>query len=260
MLDRLGEMLEAELIRNGRVCWRASGSSMLPMITPHTTLLLERCPPQNLRVGDVIAYRIDSGWVVHRLYAFTPNGRLLCKGDWRPRLDPPVEASQVVARLHSVVDGPCPQWLWNALNSLLVVGVVYPVNWLLVRPAGRPWLRRLKVLQVWAVAAERVRRRCRNPGRIRRLDKGCYEGPGRGGLRVSGDCLLEYWGVPQDWAGLLEAVKHDRFGWGPGLLQTPAPEQPGWDWVEDRTWLEFLLGEGFVVRRQQPGLHLELAF
>ena len=95
MLEQLEKMLREELERRGQLVIRASGTSMLPFIPPQSELKLEPCSPQNLKVGDVVAYHTSGGWVIHRIYAFTPRGRLICKGDWRLQLDPPIELSLI---------------------------------------------------------------------------------------------------------------------------------------------------------------------
>lgn len=95
------------------------------------------CRAEDLVIGDILAYRRDRRWLIHRLWGRTAQGRLLCKGDWRLRLDPPVDPDRVVSRLHKVSGGfwPAPPWL--ALNLVLISGVTRPASWLLQLLAER---------------------------------------------------------------------------------------------------------------------------
>ena len=242
---------------------------MWPLIAPTTTLLLHPVGEHRLRAGDIIAFELGGRLVIHRLYAITPRGRLICKGDWRTHLDPPLQPAQIWGRVVAVQGRWSPrQWDW--FNRLWILLVVRPLGWLILRAGTRPLLRLLKRLAGPAQLLQRIRLRLRwrpcaqpQPGLFTRagshLSLGSPIGDPLGGLDDAG-VLQSYSGSGKDWPALLEAVKHQRFGWRQGQLLTPSPKDPGWDWQGDREWLDFLLAEGFAVRREDHGLHLALEF
>ena len=272
VLEQISLILEEELSRRGRISLRASGTSMLPLIQPNARIVLERCDPQQLRIGDIVCYKSPpQGWVLHRLYAIHPStGWLLLKGDWRGHLDPPVHPDQVLGRLCCVEDSPWPAPLWKLFNQLLIWGVARPVAWLVGTPWGRERLHQLKQLSRPALFLERARRR------LVGLATGVWRGYGVPSsshnlyrLHVSEiriqpgrPCfLLSYKaGTTAEWSFLLERIKHDHFGWGAGALFTPGPDHPGWDLERDRAWIDFLLLQGFVVHEQGLGVSLQFVF
>jgi ATP-binding cassette, subfamily B, bacterial len=78
---------------------RADGYSMHPAIPPGSTVIIDPAgDPENLRVGDVIAYRRDSGFVVHRLIEIRQAGDTtlyVTRGDSCSREDNPVSSGMI---------------------------------------------------------------------------------------------------------------------------------------------------------------------
>jgi len=254
MLEQIGSIVEEELQRRKALTIRASGTSMWPLIGPNARVVLERCQPQGLKVGDIVCYRHRNGWVLHRVYGFHfRTGWLLLKGDWRGGLDRPVSPDQVIARVGGVLDSPWPAPLWWLANQLLIWGLAWPVSWLVGRHWGRECLHQMKRLSRPLMLLERVRRQLQVRLVSRTPDSGC--------ISAGSGYLLDYQpGEPAQWALRLEQIKREQFGWGAGRLETPGPEHPGWDFEKDRAWIDFLLGQGFVVRERRPGLILEFVF
>jgi len=87
LLDRLGE---ARL--------RATGSSMLPSISPNDLLTVQRCALADARVGDVVLYTRDERLFAHRVVAKS-GAHLLTQGDSLTSQDPPVSADQFLGRV-----------------------------------------------------------------------------------------------------------------------------------------------------------------
>lgn len=269
LIEHVRSMLRDELHRRGQLSLRASGNSMWPLVAPTTTFLVHPLGEQKLRVGDIIAFELGGRLVIHRLYAITPRGRLLCKGDWRTHLDPPLHREQVLGRVVAV-QGRWSRRQWNLFNRIWITLVVWPVGWLLLQTKARPLLGLLKRLAGPVQFLQRLRLRLRwrpcarpQPGLFTRADSHLSLGKRMDdplGYQREAAVLQSYSGSRKDWPVLLEAVKHQRFGWREGQLLTPDPNGPGWDWQSDREWLDFLLAEGFAVRREDHGLHLALEF
>lgn len=256
MLEQVGSIFEQELSRRKALTIRATGTSMWPLIGPNARVVLEACQPDRLQVGDIVCYRNQDRWVLHRIYGFHfRTGWLLLKGDWRGRLDLPVPPDRVLARVGRVLDSPLPASVWRLVNQLLIWLVVWPVAWLVEHHWGRECLYWLKRLHRPLMFLERVRRRWQTKlsSGVGPMDSGC--------IQSRCEYLLDYQASePAQWAFRLEQIKQEQFGWGAGRLETPGPEHPGWDMEKDRAWIDFLLGQGFVVCGRRPGLILEYVF
>jgi signal peptidase I len=107
-----------------------TGDSMRPFLLSGDILLInhdwkDSCP------GDLLAYRLGSRLVVHRLFRIEHDGteRLLyLKGDNRIRHDAPVKASQVVGRVFAVKRGnkifhPNQQTRWIVSQVFVLIAL-----------------------------------------------------------------------------------------------------------------------------------------
>jgi hypothetical protein len=145
---------------------RPTGTSMMPLITSRSSIELETVEEGALRVGDILCLKTPSGrFLVHRLIAFEKaEGGLLTRGDARSRFDRSVRREHVVGRVHLGKSTP-----WRILNTLIVVGWVWPHN-LLARFAGPTlsekltrtlfrlgWLVHVCVVETRSFRVERVR-------------------------------------------------------------------------------------------------------
>jgi len=112
---------------------RTSGQSMAPLLREGWMVLVEH-GRENIRRGDVIAYRAGERVVVHRVVRFLADGGLLTKGDGRSGFDPPVVPAQIIGRVVSVITP------WGSINLMA------------------PWCRVGQSLLGWAShVAERMR-------------------------------------------------------------------------------------------------------
>jgi signal peptidase len=124
------------------------GSSMLPMLRDGDRVQIVPVTGAAVRIGDVVVRVESNGPVIHRVVGWWPSRtgwRLLTKGDGSLRLDPPLRAEGVVARVVARVrdsrverlDGAGMRIRGRALVSL-VAGLIVEVWDRAVRWSGCP--------------------------------------------------------------------------------------------------------------------------
>ncbi len=70
-----------ELEEYGKVRFRVKGVSMQPMLRDGVDeVLLEKCPAESLRKGDIVLFRYHGGYVLHRIFRIR-EGVFYMKGD-----------------------------------------------------------------------------------------------------------------------------------------------------------------------------------
>lgn len=95
--------LVADIARaSGKVQLKVTGASMVPTLWPGDLLTVQTCNPYGLAPGSIIVFRQDQQLIVHRLM-LRLGDRTVTRGDARPRLDKPVEPSQIVGRVETVM-------------------------------------------------------------------------------------------------------------------------------------------------------------
>lgn len=82
----------------GRATVRVTGTSMLPTITPGSRVTIERRPFARVRPGEIAAFTLSGGVVVHRVAA-RDAARLVTAGDNLPLFDPPITADAYLGRV-----------------------------------------------------------------------------------------------------------------------------------------------------------------
>jgi signal peptidase I len=87
---------------SGKVQLKVAGFSMVPALWPGDLVTVRRCDPSELLAGSIIVFRQNEKLVVHRLIALT-GGRVVTRGDARPRCDEPVGTAEVLGRVDSVL-------------------------------------------------------------------------------------------------------------------------------------------------------------
>lgn len=96
-MEELMPVLQLQMEQGGQAFLTVTGSSMLPMVTPHRDRVwLVPCPEQ-LRCGDVILYRRDNGqYVLHRIVRLSQP--MICCGDnqWKAEAVRPDQAIALV--------------------------------------------------------------------------------------------------------------------------------------------------------------------
>lgn len=95
--------LTAEVVRRfGRVRLRVVGSSMLPAIQPGDELMVRRCGPDGLRIGEIVVFTRGGRLFAHRLVAVHASGLLETKGDTIEQPDPFVHPGELLGRADRV--------------------------------------------------------------------------------------------------------------------------------------------------------------
>jgi hypothetical protein len=98
-----------ELLAEGKVIRaRAEGFSMYPFIRPGSMILLGPVNDETiLSPGEIIAWKRESGFVLHRLVSIIRNDSetlYITRGDSCMNPDPPVKRDQISGRVLSVED------------------------------------------------------------------------------------------------------------------------------------------------------------
>lgn len=124
--------LGEELLREaGELRFVARGSSMLPVICPGDEIIVRRASLANIHVGDVVLFRRDGRWFVHRvrqIRAAMPEPYLITQGDALTCTDGEVGTNELLGRVETVVRNGQKRALSPAgafLQSALRFGVRY---------------------------------------------------------------------------------------------------------------------------------------
>ena len=73
---------EEELRRHGSFLFPSTGWSMSPLIKPGRDLVeITKRPPQRLRRYDVVLYKRDGKYILHRILEVLPDGKYIIAGD-----------------------------------------------------------------------------------------------------------------------------------------------------------------------------------
>lgn len=115
------DILREHLLRNQPVEIRAQGSSMLPVIFPGDTLVVQYKDPASLQIGDIILMELNNGLIVHRIINIRqdPAGFGLwfkTMGDSRNAPDEEIYADAVLAKVISFGQSSLRKALGNALD------------------------------------------------------------------------------------------------------------------------------------------------
>jgi len=108
-LDRIGCEIVADCLRAGReVRLRVMGSSMLPSIWPHDTLLIRGAGDSRPSIGEIILYARGGGLIAHRVVRRIDDAgraRFETRGDALPACDAPVVQSEILGVVTAIVRG-----------------------------------------------------------------------------------------------------------------------------------------------------------
>ncbi len=95
------ELFFDETLNRGRgYWWRPRGFSMVPLVQDGDRVLVVPVDPRELRIGDIVKFRAQDGFGMHRLIwrSRKTDGTLEFgfQGDNAPVLDPPIPSSHIV--------------------------------------------------------------------------------------------------------------------------------------------------------------------
>ncbi len=119
-----------KLLEEGKtVQIKPQGSSMYPMFVPgRDCAIIKKVNPGQLRIGDVVLYRRDSGiLVLHRIWNITKEGVLLV-GDNQTCIEGPLKINQMIGVLVSFLWKGRKVSIYNPIYLLLSRG------WLILLP------------------------------------------------------------------------------------------------------------------------------
>jgi signal peptidase I len=101
--------LAVEVLQSfGTLRFAATGWSMLPALWPGETLVVERIPQDQVRVGDVVLISREDGLCAHRVVGAVrdpENPRWITQGDALPAPDSPVAANELLGRVAYLIRG-----------------------------------------------------------------------------------------------------------------------------------------------------------
>lgn len=99
--------LACEVLRRfGRLCFAATGSSMLPSIWPNDTLIVECVNPEDVRVGDIVLANREGRLLAHRVISLDQNSsgvRWITQGDAMAAPDSPVHRDQLLGKVVGLI-------------------------------------------------------------------------------------------------------------------------------------------------------------
>jgi signal peptidase I len=104
--------LACEVLRSsGRLRLQVTGRSMLPTILPGDVLVIDRATVDKVSKGDVVLFRRDRRFVVHRVVtksAEHSDGAILTQGDAMPTPDMPVSDGALMGKVSFIIrNGRC---------------------------------------------------------------------------------------------------------------------------------------------------------
>jgi hypothetical protein len=88
-----------------RITLGTEGLSMWPWLRPGGSIVVERCPPEALRRGDIAVWFQGRRFVAHRVVR-RMGSLVVTRGDWSMEDDPPVGEAQLLGRVLTRGLGP----------------------------------------------------------------------------------------------------------------------------------------------------------
>lgn len=94
-------LAEVTLLASGQLRLRVTGGSMLPALIPGDVVQFQSCIAEQTEPGDVVLFRREDRFVVHRVVNKTSDG-LLTQGDALAQPDLPVSSAEVIGKVVGV--------------------------------------------------------------------------------------------------------------------------------------------------------------
>jgi signal peptidase len=99
-IDAIGIAAET-LLASGQLRLRVTGGSMLPALIPGDVVQFHSCAAEHAEPGDVVLFRREDRFVVHRVVTKASDG-LLTQGDALAQPDLPVSSADVIGKVVGV--------------------------------------------------------------------------------------------------------------------------------------------------------------
>lgn len=100
------ELAAESLELSGSLRIKVNGWSMLPTIWPGDTVIVGRAPHSDIAPGDVVLFRRDGSFFVHRVIEKSVCGsEILTRGDSMPQRDEPFASSELLGKVQFIVRG-----------------------------------------------------------------------------------------------------------------------------------------------------------
>ncbi len=97
---QLIQMIRKRLADGEEVVMTVNGRSMLPLLKPNDTILLESVRPDHLKCGDIITIAYDDTLLTHRFWGSPDNlDKLITRGDRQTTFDAPHTCNQLIGRV-----------------------------------------------------------------------------------------------------------------------------------------------------------------
>jgi len=94
------ELASQVLVSSGSLRLKVTGWSMLPAVWPGDTLVIERADRKAVSEGDIILFRRDRRFCIHRVVSkVTEDSTILTRGDSNPEPDPPVADRDLLGKV-----------------------------------------------------------------------------------------------------------------------------------------------------------------
>lgn len=131
--DQLLDMAEAILEGNHALQIRTQGFSMFPFLRPGDRCVVEKCPPNTLKQGDIVVVKKNNQWIAHRLVRIDNRHSqelFICKGDQNQREDQPATANEIVGKVVSFQRGNQHIFLHSTARKLTTFLTLHASSWM----------------------------------------------------------------------------------------------------------------------------------
>lgn len=97
------EMAGEVLRTNGTLRLQATGWSMLPVVLPGDTLVVDHVTPDDVREGDIVLFQRDRRLFAHRVTLRDANQQISTRGDSMPQADAPLKNAELLGKITFLV-------------------------------------------------------------------------------------------------------------------------------------------------------------
>lgn len=139
LINNVENKLMKESLKHGKLCFKALGSSMLPLIRSGDLVTIVPFNLDELSIGDIVFFEKEGNFYLHRFLKRNNKNEIITKGDNLPNFDAPVNSENILGKLTSIKRGNQVINLdsnWNkTIRKLITVfyPLTYPVTIMLIK-------------------------------------------------------------------------------------------------------------------------------